>query len=97
MALAYPAAGRAIRRLRSEYRWPFYLGGYALLALGLVAALVGVHEYAALVRPLKPLVLAAYLGLTALVFVLVNLVVDLLQLWIDPRLRAAGRGAEVRA
>lgn len=42
-------------------------------------------------------VLAAYLGLTALVFVLVNLVVDLLQLWIDPRLRTAGRGAEVRA
>jgi phosphatidate cytidylyltransferase len=43
-----------------------YLGGWALLALALVAALVGVHEYAALVRPLKPLVLAAYLGVAAM-------------------------------
>jgi phosphatidate cytidylyltransferase len=39
-----------------------YLGGWALLALALVAALVAVHEYAALVRPLRPLVLATYLG-----------------------------------
>ena len=44
-----------------------YLGGWALLALALGAALFAVHEYAALVRPLRPLVLAAYLGAGAMV------------------------------
>lgn len=39
-----------------------YLGGWALLALALAASLIGVHEYAELVRPLRPLVLAAYVG-----------------------------------
>ncbi|MFL5920527.1 MAG: phosphatidate cytidylyltransferase, partial [Gaiellaceae bacterium] len=44
-----------------------YLGGWALLGLALVAALLAVHEYAELVRPLRPLVLAAYLGAAAMV------------------------------
>ena len=44
-----------------------YLGGWALLGLALVAALIAVHEYAELVRPLRPLVLAAYLGAGAMV------------------------------
>jgi phosphatidate cytidylyltransferase len=44
-----------------------YLGGWALLGLALVAALIAVHEYAVLVRPLRPLVLAAYLGAGAMV------------------------------
>jgi phosphatidate cytidylyltransferase len=39
-----------------------YLGGWALLGLALAAGLLAVHEYAELVRPLRPLVLAAYLG-----------------------------------
>jgi len=39
-----------------------YLGGWALMGLALAAALIAVHEYAELVRPLRPLVLAAYLG-----------------------------------
>jgi peptide/nickel transport system permease protein len=36
--------------------------------------------------------MAAYLCLTALVFVIVNLAVDLLYLVVDPRLRAGARG-----
>jgi phosphatidate cytidylyltransferase len=44
-----------------------YLGGWALLGLALAAALIAVHEYAELVRPLRPLVLAAYLGAGAMV------------------------------
>ena len=44
-----------------------YLGGWPLMALALVAALIAVHEYAELVRPLRPLVLAAYLGAGAMV------------------------------
>ncbi|MEX0674523.1 MAG: phosphatidate cytidylyltransferase [Gaiellaceae bacterium] len=43
-----------------------YAGGWALLGLGLAVALVAVHEYAELVRPLRPLVLAAYLGVGAM-------------------------------
>ncbi|MEX2212037.1 MAG: phosphatidate cytidylyltransferase [Gaiellaceae bacterium] len=43
-----------------------YLGGYALLGLALAAALVALHEYAELIRPLRPLVLAAYLGAGAM-------------------------------
>jgi phosphatidate cytidylyltransferase len=43
-----------------------YLGDWALLGLGLAVALVAVHEYAELVRPLRPLVLAAYLGTGAM-------------------------------
>ena len=43
-----------------------YAGGWALLGLGLVAALIAVHEYAELVRPLRPLVLAAYVGAAAM-------------------------------
>ena len=43
-----------------------YLGGWALLGLALAAALLAVHEYAALVRQLRPLVLAAYIGASAM-------------------------------
>lgn len=39
-----------------------YLGGWALFGLAVAAALVALHEYAELIRPLRPLVLAAYLG-----------------------------------
>ncbi len=39
-----------------------YLGGWWLYGLALGAALLALHEYAALVRPLRPLVLACYLG-----------------------------------
>jgi peptide/nickel transport system permease protein len=35
-------------------------------------------------------VMSAYLVLIAAVFVVINLVVDLLYLWIDPRLRLGG-------
>jgi len=44
-----------------------YLGGWALMGLALAAALIAVHEFAELVRPLRPLVLAAYLGAGAMV------------------------------
>jgi phosphatidate cytidylyltransferase len=44
-----------------------YLGGWWLLGLALAIALLAVHEYAELVRPLRPLVLAAYLGTAAMV------------------------------
>ena len=43
-----------------------YLGGWALLGLALAVALLAVHEYAALVRALRPLVLAAYIGASAM-------------------------------
>lgn len=43
-----------------------YVGGWALLGLVLAAALVALHEYAELIRPLRPLVLAAYLGAGAM-------------------------------
>ena len=43
-----------------------WLGGWWLFALVLVAALVAVHEFAVLTRPLRPLVLAAYLGAVAM-------------------------------
>lgn len=43
-----------------------YAGGWALLGLALAIALVAVHEYAELIRPLRPLVLAAYLGAGAM-------------------------------
>ena len=39
-----------------------YLGGWALFGLTLAASLLALHEYAALIRPLRPLVLGAYLG-----------------------------------
>lgn len=39
-----------------------YLGGWWLAALACVLAVVGVHEYARLVRVFRPLVLAAYAG-----------------------------------
>jgi phosphatidate cytidylyltransferase len=43
-----------------------YVGGWWLFALGGVAAVLAVHEFAALVRQLRPLVLAAYLGAIAM-------------------------------
>ncbi len=43
-----------------------YLGGWALFGLALAAALAALHEYAELVRPLRPLVLGAYLGAAAM-------------------------------
>jgi phosphatidate cytidylyltransferase len=39
-----------------------YLGGWWLFALATVAAILAVHEYARMVRSLRPLVLAAYAG-----------------------------------
>jgi phosphatidate cytidylyltransferase len=39
-----------------------WMGGWWLFALAAVAALVGLHEYTTMVRPLRPLVLACYLG-----------------------------------
>ncbi|MGH3103568.1 MAG: phosphatidate cytidylyltransferase [Gaiellaceae bacterium] len=39
-----------------------WLGGWWLLALAVGVALVALHEYAAMMRPLRPLVLVAYLG-----------------------------------
>lgn len=43
-----------------------YLGGWALFGLALAVALLSLHEYAELTRPLRPLVLAAYLGAGAM-------------------------------
>ncbi|CAN5819084.1 N/A [soil metagenome] len=43
-----------------------WLGGWWLLALCLGAALVAVHEFSVLTRPLRPIVLAAYLGAAAM-------------------------------
>ena len=42
-------------------------------------------------------VMAAYLMLIGLLFVLINLVVDLLYFVVDPRLRGGGAGARRRA
>ena len=39
LALAYPAVGLWIKRVRPEYRWPWYLGGYALSAIAPLVAL----------------------------------------------------------
>jgi phosphatidate cytidylyltransferase len=39
-----------------------YLGGWWLFALAAVAGILAVHEYARMVRSLRPLVLAAYVG-----------------------------------
>ena len=57
LALAYPAIGLWIRRVRLEYRWPWYLGGYALSA---IAPLVAITDTA--VRP-------AVLGLSVALYV----------------------------
>lgn len=43
-----------------------YLGGWWLFGLLAAAALVALHEYAGLTRPLRPLVLAAYVGALAM-------------------------------
>jgi phosphatidate cytidylyltransferase len=43
-----------------------YQGGWWLFGLVVVAALVALHEYAALTRRLRPLVLAGYLGAVAI-------------------------------
>jgi phosphatidate cytidylyltransferase len=43
-----------------------YLGGWWLFGLVLVIALVAVHEFAAMTRRLRPLVLAAYVGAVAM-------------------------------
>jgi phosphatidate cytidylyltransferase len=42
-----------------------YLGGWWLFALAAVAALVALHEFYGMVRPLRPLVLAGYGGVLA--------------------------------
>jgi phosphatidate cytidylyltransferase len=39
-----------------------YLGGWWLFGLAAAAALVALHEFAALIRPLRPLVLGGYVG-----------------------------------
>ena len=41
-------------------------GGWWLFGLAAVAAIVALHEYGRLVRPLRPIVLAAYLGAVAM-------------------------------
>jgi phosphatidate cytidylyltransferase len=41
-------------------------GGWWLLALALVVAIVALHEFTAMTRPLRPLVLACYLGAAAM-------------------------------
>lgn len=43
-----------------------YLGGWWLFGLALAVALVGLHEFAAMTRRLRPLVLAGYLGAVAM-------------------------------
>ena len=43
-----------------------WLGGWWLFALAAIAAVLALHEYARLVRRLRPLVLAAYLGVVAM-------------------------------
>jgi phosphatidate cytidylyltransferase len=43
-----------------------WLGGWWLFALAAVAAVLALHEYARLVRRLRPLVLAAYVGVVAM-------------------------------
>src|SRR6266567_3583190 len=39
-----------------------YLGGWWLFALAAVCAVLALHEYALMIRSLRPLVLAAYAG-----------------------------------
>ena len=41
-------------------------GGWWLFALALVIALVALHEFTTMIRPLRPLVLACYLGVAAM-------------------------------
>jgi phosphatidate cytidylyltransferase len=43
-----------------------WAGGWWLAALTIVGAVVALHEYAGLIRPLRPLVLAAYAGAVAM-------------------------------
>ena len=43
-----------------------YLGGWWLFALAVPAAIVGLHEYTAMIRPLRPLVLGGYVGVIAM-------------------------------
>ena len=43
-----------------------WLGGWWLFALAAVAAVLALHEFAAMTRPLRPLVLAGYLGVIAM-------------------------------
>ncbi len=43
-----------------------YLGGWWLFGLAAVGAVLALHEYAGLVRPLRPVVLAAYVGVLAM-------------------------------
>jgi phosphatidate cytidylyltransferase len=43
-----------------------YLGGWWLFGLAVVVALIGLHEYASLMRRLRPLVLAGYVGAVAI-------------------------------
>jgi phosphatidate cytidylyltransferase len=43
-----------------------WLGGWWLFGLAVAVALLALHEYARLVRPLRPLVLAAHLGAVAM-------------------------------
>jgi phosphatidate cytidylyltransferase len=43
-----------------------WVGGWWLVGLALVVAFVALHEYAALIRPLRPLVLACYLSTAAM-------------------------------
>lgn len=43
-----------------------WLGGWWLFALAALVAVVALHEFAALTRPLRPLVLAGYVGVIAM-------------------------------
>jgi phosphatidate cytidylyltransferase len=43
-----------------------YLGGWWLFGLAAAAALVALHEFAGLIRPLRPLVLGGYVGALAI-------------------------------
>ena len=43
-----------------------WFGSWWLFALAVAAALLALHEYAVLVRSLRPLVLAAYVGAAAM-------------------------------
>lgn len=45
--------------------WLVYLGGWAMFALAVVAAIVGLHELYWMTRTLRPVVLAGYLGALA--------------------------------
>jgi phosphatidate cytidylyltransferase len=43
-----------------------FAGGWWLFALVLVVAVLGLHEFTSMTRPLRPIVLASYLGVTAM-------------------------------